>query len=891
MAEPDASAAIERDLRLALAAGLEHNFACWLRFVGWQPGSWLELQALGVPGRYGDRVCFAHADSVESATGLLERAERLRASGLYTIANTINPAVATRATPRQWHDAKKGSSTSERDITHRRVVFIDVDCRRPSGTSATDGELAQTLPVAAAVRAWFEARVGPGPLASAASGNGRQVFLALEETPETPGLAATVRELIEAVSKRFSTPEAPVDGAVFDAKRLVPAFGTTKRKGAAGIPERPHRVTAFACANEVSRIKLETLEGLLGELRSEIGAPAARSVGRAGQRATDDADDDDGWDLLLPSRGRADRFARANAVAIEGVAEALGLFADGVVTCPGCKNTSGVGFFNNGLKCHHQSCSSKGVPGRAGFRTAVDLVVEAQSLAAPEAAAWILERFAGDVSEPSNAPVAPAGPEPLPPAGDRLELTDAGNAQRFVQHHGADLRHCDLWGKWLVWDDSRWAIDTRREVDLRAVQTSAAMRAEGLRLSESTNERKAKSGATLLAHAKRSDMAAGLANMVRVARCLPGIPIVPAQLDADPLLFNCRNGTLDLRTGELRPPRREDNLTKLAPVAFDAAARAPLWDKFLREIMANDEDLVGFLQRAVGYAMTGSVQEHALFFFHGEGANGKSTFLNVLLRVFGDYGRPAAPDILVARKNESHPTEVASLFGARLVVAQELDAGRALAEGMVKKLTGGAPIMARRMAEDFWEFAPTHKFFLAANHKPRVTGTDEAIWRRIYLVPFNVTFPKEKRDGALTQKLLGDRAGILRWAVEGCRQWSEGGLRPPAQVLNATREYRDEEDRIAAFLDERCELGPEFTTSSTDLYRAYTQWCDLNTMRPIGWRTFADALRSHRCAPDKGSKGTRRWLGVRVRNEYGPPSPGPGSRGGGHQGDLDWTDA
>jgi putative DNA primase/helicase len=360
--------------------------------------------------------------------------------------------------------------------------------------------------------------------------------------------------------------------------------------------------------------------------------------------------------------------------------------------------------------------------------------------------------------------------------------------------------------------------------------------------------------------------------MVRIARALPGVPVVPEQLDRDPFLFNCKNGTLDLRTGELRAHRRGDRLTKMAPVTCDLDATAPLWEHFLFEIMGGDPDLLSFLQRAVGYAMTGSVEEQALFFLHGSGANGKSTFLRTLLEVFGDYGKQSAPDILLAKRNESHPTEIADLFGARLVVCQETEAGRSLAESVIKKLTGGDMIKARLMGQDFWEFAPTHKFFWAANHKPKVSGIDEAIWRRLMLIPFSVIIPKPRRDKQLLEKLRTEQAGILRWAVEGCREWRVRGLAPPAKVVEATQEYRKEEDRLAAFLEEWCEVGPELSVVSSDLFRAYVQWCERASMRPASRRIFSDYLSSHQFTADKGSKGTRHWHGLRLREDHARPA-------------------
>ncbi len=234
--------------------------------------------------------------------------------------------------------------------------------------------------------------------------------------------------------------------------------------------------------------------------------------------------------------------------------------------------------------------------------------------------------------------------------------------------------------------------------------------------------------------------------------------------------------------------------------------------------------------------------------------------------MFGDYAKQAAPDLLLAKHNDAHPTEIADLFGARLVVCQEIEGGRRLAEATVKQLTGGDVIKARHMREDFWSFTPTHKLFLAANHKPNVRGTDYAIWRRIRLIPFTVTFPEGKRDARLLERLLVERAGILRWAVDGCEAWRARGLEAPPEVIEATEEYRQEEDTFAGFLEDRCERGASFTASSADIYRAYMQWCETTSTRPLGRRSFAGQLQAHDFLPEKGTGGAREWKGLRLRD-------------------------
>jgi putative DNA primase/helicase len=273
-----------------------------------------------------------------------------------------------------------------------------------------------------------------------------------------------------------------------------------------------------------------------------------------------------------------------------------------------------------------------------------------------------------------------------------------------------------------------------------------------------------------------------------------GIPITHHDLDRDPWVLNVGNGTLDLRTGTLRPHQRDDLLMKQAPVRYDPQATCPQWMQFLYEVMNKDMELVSYLQRAVGYSLTGAVNEDALFFLYGTGANGKTTFLNTVLELMGNYGTQVMSELLMMRHHEQHPTERADLFGRRFVSTAEVDAGRRLSEALVKILTGREKIKARRMREDLWEFLPTHKIWLAANHKPVIRGTDTAIWRRPRLIPFVVTFDGDKKDTTLPDKLKRELPGILRWALEGCLAWKQGGLQEPPGVIAATEAYRQEMD-------------------------------------------------------------------------------------------------
>jgi putative DNA primase/helicase len=379
----------------------------------------------------------------------------------------------------------------------------------------------------------------------------------------------------------------------------------------------------------------------------------------------------------------------------------------------------------------------------------------------------------------------------------------------------------------------------------------------------------------ILRWAVECESAARINAMLDLARSEPGIPVLPEDVDRDPWLFIVANGTLDLRTGELRQHRREDLLTMLCPTPYRPDAPCPTWERFPGAVFPDDEgepdrQLITFVQRTFGRCLTGDVSEQILPIFWGGGANGKSTLVNAVLETLGgDYAMKANADLLMASRGERHPTELAQLFGMRLVVASETHQGRRLNEALVKDLTGGEPIRARRMREDFWEFPPTHKTILITNHRPRVTGTDEGIWRRLRLVPFTATFwdpndpgkdpaqlpQSHRQDKQLGQKLAAEREGILAWLVRGCRDWRRDGLTLPGQVKVATAEYRSGEDMVAQWIAECCLTGcDDYRRRASDLLANYRQWCERTGEEPVGQKSFGEALlgRGFHCYTSNG---------------------------------------
>lgn len=471
------------------------------------------------------------------------------------------------------------------------------------------------------------------------------------------------------------------------------------------------------------------------------------------------------------------------------------------------------------------------------------------------------------------------GAEPL--GGSAHPCTDLGNAERLQAGHGAELRFVHPWNKWLVWDGRRWSRDESGEVQRRTARAVRAILREAEAI-EDKEERK-----RVVRWSFKSEAASRLEAAQRLARSLAGIPVAPGELDQDPWALNVENGILDLRTGLLQPHRAQALHTKLAPVSYRPDAACPLWLALVHRAMGGQQELADFLQRSFGYALTGSVREQVLFFFYGLGANGKSTILETILGLLGDYATQAAPDLLLDRPGEPHPTEQADLFGARAVACQEAKKGRRWDEALLKRLTGGDTLKVRRMREDFWEFCPSHKLFVSANHRPQVRGTDNAIWRRILLVPFLVTIPEGERDKDLPEKLRKEWPGILRWALEGCLIWQRSGLLPPSQVRAATDAYRQEQDLLGPFLQEVCVLHDAARVSRAELRRAYEAWCRDSGEDPVSPRHLAEILREHGVTDGKVRHPETRlpvdgWRGIRLKSEQDqvppddptPPLPG-----------------
>jgi putative DNA primase/helicase len=443
--------------------------------------------------------------------------------------------------------------------------------------------------------------------------------------------------------------------------------------------------------------------------------------------------------------------------------------------------------------------------------------------------------------------------------------TDSGMAERLARRFACVVRYCAPQHTWYLWTGQRYEPDQTGMMLQRTKLIARDLYEEAARIEDADLRQKCAGWARKCEAAERRRAALFL------AQSEPGIAVVPSEMDADAFLLNCKNGVVNLKTGELREHNRADLITRLAPVAYDATARSELWDRFLEESTGGDQELVEFLQRAAGYSLTGSVTEEVLFFVHGPGASGKSTYLESMKASLGDYAKVADFESFITRHDSGTVrNDIAELAGRRFVVSIEVEQGKRLAEGLVKMLTGGDTVRARFLYQEAFDFVPQFKLWLAANHAPRVRDNDTAMWRRILRVPFECIVPKSRRDPTLKARLrdpVMSGPAILAWAVEGCLRWQQEGLRVPEIVEQATEQYRLDMDPLRQFFEDCCTFGPEVRCANAALRTAYEAWAKaVGESRLLDSREFGDRLLERGCMRTRMHGGIRAWQGIALLN-------------------------
>lgn len=405
-------------------------------------------------------------------------------------------------------------------------------------------------------------------------------------------------------------------------------------------------------------------------------------------------------------------------------------------------------------------------------------------------------------------------------------MDDMGNAQRFVDLFGDSIRYCYTDKKWMYYDSRKWCVDYTGTIYRMADRAVQAMKAEAKAYLEADEESGGEMAKAFEKHMKASRSNKSKNSMLN--EVMHHVPVLPMQLDRYRMALNTPSGIINLKTGEIKAHNAEYYFTKITSVDCSGNADCPRWLSFLNDIFANDKDLIRYIQKAIGYSLTGSTAEQCAFFLYGTGKNGKSTFLDVIRDVFGDYASNIQPETIMVRSNQSSAinSDIARLKGARLVTSVEPNEGVRINEGLLKQLTGDDPVTARKLYGEEFEFKPEFKLWMATNHKPIIRGTDTGIWRRIHMIPFTVQIPEEKVDRNLKHKLKAEMTAIFKWCVDGCILYQREGLKMPRAVLESVREYRREMDVISAFIEDRCELSG--SVQSSVIYAAYASWAEEN---------------------------------------------------------------
>jgi putative DNA primase/helicase len=444
----------------------------------------------------------------------------------------------------------------------------------------------------------------------------------------------------------------------------------------------------------------------------------------------------------------------------------------------------------------------------------------------------------------------------------QFKLTDVGNAERFVAMFKDEVKYCAAYKKWFVWNGKYWEQDNGTIIEyaihcVRSIYTDADMLPDG-------DRRKA-----LIQHAIRSENGNKIKLLIALASGMREILIGAEDWDTDPMLLNCQNGTIDLLSGKLRPFRKEDYITRICSTEYDESVPTPLWTSLLETITKGDADLIHYMHKALGYALTGDTSEHALFVLYGTGRNGKSTFLNVFSKVMNTYAQSTSSETFTQKKNEGVNNDVARLKGARFVTAIAMEENKRLSEALIKAMTGGDKLVTRFLYGEYFEYVPQFKVFLAANHKPIIRDTTNSIWARIKLMPYVNTFSEATRDKRYAEKIMAkELPGILAWAVKGCLLWQKENIKDPPVIEKATAEYRAEMDSFAIFFEECCEVREGARVSNKTLRATYDEWCKDNgeyalTQRPFSQKLIEKGFVKKRIA----GNGLLEWIGFCIRGQ------------------------
>ncbi len=806
------------------------------------PSGVFEVRALG------DRTASGYfdADHLEQAAKAIEALDAAGTySGIYVTLNPVNPALLSRRSNRiETRLGQKDATTAEADIIRRRWFPVDIDPKRPSGISSTDEEHQAALDMRDRIADWLAEQGFPEPV-RADSGNGAHLLYPID-LPNDDDATSLVKDVLSALDALFSNGDVNIDAANFNAARIWKIYGTLTRKGD-NTPERPHRRARIdSIPAGLVEVPVERLRHIADILPRED--PAATTTGTA-RRATSPGIDLGAW---LADHGIAVRSTkpwRGGTLYVLGECPFSGAHRDGAYAIQFASGAIYAG-------CHHAGCGG-GSQRWPELRAMYEPDTDREKGTRTTTTTGRPTPTAGASIPTSSQTTTTAGL----PAAD-YHLTDAGNSERLIRQFGDDIRYCAPLKQWFVWDGRRWAPDEAHMMLDLATRTAKAIFLEAADADTIDQQRE------IARWAIRSESLTARRAMIDGAVFM--VPVQPDELDAHPNLFNCVNGTLDLDTMEFREHRREDLLTKIAGVRYDPTAKCPLWIDHLHVVFGGDEGVIVAFQQVVGYSLLQRNPEQLAFILWGTGKNGKSETLKPLARIMGDYAVNIEAETLMASRHgdggRARP-DVLRLRGARFVTVTEPGQNDVLSEPLIKSVTGDHAVTARPLYGNPVEFRPGAKIFIGTNHLPKIRGMDEGIWRRIWLFPFTVTIPPERRIRDYGDILFEQEgSGILNWMIEGLRQYlARGELVQPEAVKRATQEYRISSNAIGRYLVEWCVIDPREQVGKTDLYEGYREWCETVGRKPLSKTAFGKIMKP--LFDETHDKNKRYWVGIRRKTD------------------------
>lgn len=837
------------------------------------------------------RTVSGYFDDFELLAQAVASLEFAKYPGVYWTLNPVDRALLARAANKTKGYAEE--TTKDDHIVTRHWLPVDFDPIRPTGISSSDSEHAAALDLAHEAAAALRADGWPDPI-KADSGNGAHLLYAVD-LPNDDAAADLLKRVLEGMAKRFGTASVDVDRKNFNAARIFKAYGTTARKGD-HTPERPHRLShVFEAPESFTTVSLELLNAQAASAPPKPG-PSRSTPYRGAARNIVSFEIED----FL----RRHNLAYWSPVPFEGGLKYV------LLECPfdSSHKAPDSAIFDRpdglGFTCFHNSCHGRDwralremLEGPRPVRTFGPELPPARDEDAPPAnrspRVWVGEPAAVNGSAAPERAVAVQNSPPEPPAGGEEEsreppdlidypLTDSGNGQRIVAMFGKNIRYCMEMKHWLIWDARRWAVDQSNRMRQKANEMARLLYLQAVRLPEGSRRK------MIEKHALASESSRGITNALTEAERMEGIPVSAHSLDQYPDHLNFRNGTVRLRDGAIAAHDPAMLLTKLCDCNYNPAAKCPGFQVFVEWTMGGPVDgnpdaelpemtvrLVSFLQRVIGYAITGSVSEKAVFVFYGAGGdNGKTTLLTIFRELLGrDYASLLLIDtIMHARSTDNTAREdMADLRGARFVQTSEVSKEDRLNEQRVKFLTQGmGTIKSRRLHEHLIEFIATHKLLMDCNYRPKVTGQDNAIWRRLIQIPFNFTIDESRKDAGLLARLKAEETeGILAWAVRGAIDWYRDGLGKPPEVAEAQQDWRENDDPLREFINDWCELGEELFCPVADLMTAYLMWSkEYGEKFPLPRRAFNEALVGKGIKQDRRrieGEPTRIWVGIELK--------------------------